>query len=239
MYETLLVLFVFLAVFIQSLAGFGSALVGMALLVPLLGISTASPLIALLGLVLEVVLLIYYRNALRVQNLWRVVAASLVGVPLGILFLKTVDERLVMFLLGLVISGYALYALLRLRLPKLEHVGWGYLFGLLAGMLGGAYNTSGPPVIIYGNCRRWSPAEFKGNLQGFFLITSLLVVVSHTFARSFTPEVWRNFFVALPALGLGLISGISLDRRIHPETFRVVVQVLLILLGLRLVFYSL
>jgi uncharacterized membrane protein YfcA len=233
----LLLIIIFFASFTQSLAGFGSALVAMSLLPSLLGIQTAAPLVALLGLVLEIFLLAYFRDAVKISNIWRVVVASLIGVPIGIIFLKRVDERLTMLLLGVVITGYALYALLRLRLPRLEHSLWGYLAGFLAGMLGGAYNTSGPPVIIYGNCRGWSPPEFKGNLQTFFLVNSLLVAFGHFFSGSYNAEVWRLFLLALPAGGIGLASGLVLDRFINPGLFRIIVLLLLLVLGIRLIFF--
>lgn len=231
----MLLVVIFLAVFVQSAAGFGVALIAMAALPPVLGLRTAAPLVALVALLLEVFLVLYYRQALRLQNIWRVIAASLVGVPLGVLFLKNIPEQITLSLLGVLIAGYALYALLQLRLPRLEQPLWAYLFGFAAGLLGGAYNTSGPPVILYGSCRGWEPAEFKGNLQGFFLISSLMVAGGHYLGGNFTPQVWRSFLLALPALGLGLAAGLSLDRRIRPERFRTIVLLLLLVLGLRLV----
>lgn len=236
MQEALLLAIIFLAVFTQSLAGFGSALIAMGLLVPLIGIRAAAPLVAAVTLILEIFLVVYYRQALKVSNVWRLVAASIIGIPFGVLFLKQIDEQVMMILLGFVITGYALYALLRFRLPRLEQPAWAYLFGLAAGMLGGAYNTSGPPVIIYGHCRRWSPPEFKGNLQGFFLISSTLVAITHLWGRSFTADIWRMFLLSLPALGVGLFAGLKLEKRIQPAAFNWIVLVLLVVLGARLVF---
>ncbi|MFN2197211.1 MAG: sulfite exporter TauE/SafE family protein [Anaerolineales bacterium] len=226
---------VFLAVFTQSLAGFGSALIAMGLLVPLLGIHTATPLVAAITLLLEIFLVVYYREALKISHVWRLVAAAVIGIPLGVLFLKQIDEQVMMLLLGIVITSYALYALLRFRLPRLERPAWAYLFGVAAGMLGGAYNTSGPPVIIYGHCRRWSPSEFKGNLQGFFLISSTLVAITHLAGGSFTPEIWHLFLLSLPALGAGLFAGLQMEKRIQPAVFNWIVLGLLVVLGLRLI----
>lgn len=235
MQDVLLLVVIFAAVFVQSAAGFGVALVAMAALPPLLGLTTAAPLVALIALLLEVFLVVYYRRALRIQNIWRVTAASLVGIPPGVLFLKKLPEQILLTALGVLIAGYALYALLRLRLPRLERPLWAYLFGFAAGLLGGAYNTSGPPVIVYGSCRGWEPAEFKGNLQGFFLVSSLVVAGSHYLGGNLTPAVWRGFWLSLPALGLGLAAGLSLDRYIRPAPFRTGVLLLLLVLGLRLV----
>jgi hypothetical protein len=223
----LIALIVFLAVFTQSLTGFGSALVAMALLPGLMGMRSATPLVAVMSMTVEIVLLIRYHSSLNIRAVWRLVLASLFGIPLGILFLRRVDEGLVMTVLGIVIAGYALYALFDIRLPELKNPSWAYGFGFLAGMLGGAYNTSGPPVVIFANCRRWLPAEFKSNLQGFFLINSVLVVSGHAWSGNFTPLVLKTYAYAFPVVLLGMLLGIGLDRYLNPEIFRKLVLLLL------------
>jgi len=226
-----------LAAFTQSLTGFGSALVSMAVLPGLIGIRTAAPLVALITVTIDGVLLARYRQALNLRAIWRLVAALVLGVPLGILVLRRVEERFVLAILGAVIAGYALYALLSPRLPRLEHPAWAYGFGFLAGVLGGAYNTSGPPVVIFGNCQRWPPSEFKGNLQGFFLVNDLLVIAGHALSQNLTPLVLRDYLIVLPALIVGLFIGGRLDRRLDPALFRKVVLVLLVVMGLRLLLF--
>ena len=227
---------IFLAVLTQSISGFGVVLVAMALLTQLTDIRIATPLVALVAGSLEVILLIHYRKALNLKAVWRISVASLVGIPLGIMTFKNVAEETVLTVLGIVILSYALYTLLNLKLPRLAHQGWAYGFGLVAGMLGGAYNTSGPPVIIYGNCRGWLPAEFKGNLQGFFVFNSAFVLIGHAVAQNLSPLIWRTYLLTLPAIALGLIVGLRLSRDINPVRFRKVVLGLLIVLGLRLIF---
>ena len=230
----LLFLVALLAAFTQSLTGFGSALVSMAVLPGLIGIRTAAPLVTLVTVTIDVTLLARYRQALNLRAIWRLVAALVLGVPLGILVLRRVEERLVLAILGAVIAGYALYALLSPRLPRLEHPAWAYGFGFIAGVLGGAYNTSGPPVVIFGNCQRWPPSEFKGNLQGFFLVNDLLVIAGHALSQNLTPLVLRDYLIVLPALIVGLFVGGRLDRRLDPALFRKIVLVLLVVMGLRL-----
>ena len=234
---TLLVgMVVFLAVFTQSLSGFGVALVAMALLPAVIDLHIATPLVAIVGLVLEAVLVIYYRQSLDVRAVWKIALAAVVGTPLGVFFLARANESVALGILGVVIAGYAMYALLGLKIPHIKKPFWAYLAGLLGGMLGGAYNTSGPPVIVYADCRRWPPDVFKGNLQGYFIIVSSAVAVGHALSGNFTPLVWHTFWWSLPFIGIGLIAGLSLDRWLNPVTFRRVVLVLLVLMGVRLIF---
>ena len=225
----------FLAAFTQSLSGFGLALVSMALLPAVVGIQMATPLVALAAIVIELVLILRFRQALELRLIWKVALASVIGTPIGVLFLRGVDERIALAVLGIVIAGYALYALLGLRLPELKSQLWAWLAGLAGGALGGAYNTSGPPVIVYADCRRWPRETFKSNLQGYFIINSLTVLAVHLAGGAVTGQVWALFWPALPAIALGLAAGLSLDRHLNPLTFRKVVLALLVVMGLRLV----
>lgn len=225
---------VFLGVFTQSLTGFGVALVTMALLPDLIGIRMASPLVALVSLSVEIVLLTRYHHAIELRPVVRMIGAALVGIPFGIACVRLLDENLVLGLLGLVVAGYALYALSGVRLPELKHPAWPYLAGLAGGFLGGAYNTSGPPVIIYGNCSRWEPEQFKSNLQGYFLVSSLVVLGGHAFSRNLTAQVWQAYLRLLPVIGLALIAGLLLDGRVSPLGFRKLVLVVLVVMGIRL-----
>ena len=227
---------VLLAVFTQSLSGFGSALVAMALLPAVIGIKVATPLVAVVGVVLEVVLVIRYREAVDVRAVWQIAMAAIVGTPVGVIFLSRVDESISLVTLGVVIASYALYALVGKKLPYLNNSIWAYLAGFFGGILGGAYNTAGPPVIIFADCRRWEPNIFKGNLQGYFIIVSLAVVAGHAINGNFTPQVWNYFWSSLPFVAAGLIAGLSLDRWLNPALFRQIVLVLLVITGIRLVF---
>ena len=227
-------LIIFLAVFTQTLAGFGSGLVSMAMLPELIGVRAAVPTVALITGTLELVLLIRFRSAFNFNAVWRMTAASILAIPIGVWALRSVNDRILLPILGFVMAGYALYALLNLRLPRLERPFWAYLAGFLAGLLNGAYSVGGPPAIIYGNCRGWEPHEFKSNLQGFFLVNDCLAIVSHGLAGNLTPIVWRYYLLALPILAIAILAGASLERMISPALFRKLVLVILVLMGVRL-----
>lgn len=230
-----LFLIIFSAFFTLGLTGFGHALVAMPLLTPLVGLPVAAPLVALASLAGEVVTFVRYRSALNFRTVRRLITASLIGIPIGVLGLRYVDAHIGLTILGVIAAGYGLYSLLNLRLPEIQHPNWAYGFGFAAGLLVGAYNTGGPPVVIYGTCRRWKPAEFKGNLQGMFLLNSTLVVTVHALSGNLTPTVLENFLIALPAIGAGLLAGFVASRYINPVIFRKIVLVMLVILGLRLI----
>lgn len=230
-------LILLLGIFVQSLTGFGSGLVSMAFLPTILGVRTAVPLVALITGTTEFILLIRYRGSFNVRNVWQMTATSVLAIPLGGWALGRLNEDLLLTVLGLIIAGYALYALLNFRLPELSHPAWAYLAGFLAGLLSGAYSVGGPPAIIYGTCRRWAPDEFKSNLQGFFLVNDTLAIVIHAFYGRLTTPVGQYYLLALPVLAVGILAGTSLDRYLDPRTFRKLTLILLVIMGLRMVIF--
>ena len=231
----LILLVTLFASFTHTLAGFGAALVTMPIFAKLLGVQVAAPLAALIVPTIEFLLLIRYRESFNLRVVWRLIAGAIVAIPLGVWSLRQVDERIILTILGVVLILYALYAFLRLKLPELQHSSWAYAFGFIAGLLNGAYNTSGPPVIIYGNCRGWGPAEFKANLQGFFTVAGLWVIINHAFSGNLTPFVWQHYLLSLGAIALGLWLGLKLDQRVNAATFRKIVLGMLIILGVILI----
>ncbi len=231
----LVTLIIFLAVFVQSSTGFGFALVSMPLLVGLLGIKISAPLVALLALISEVFIFTRYRKSLNLRVVTQLTIAAVIAIPLGVIALRHIEAAIVTTALGILLVGYAVYALFSPRLPQLSSRNWAYGFGFVAGLLGGAYNTPGPLVIIFGNCRGWPPNEFKSNLQGFFLVNSFVVVIVHMFGGNYYSDVWKNALLAIPGLIMGLTAGFLLSESINADLFRKIVLVLLIILGLQLI----
>jgi uncharacterized membrane protein YfcA len=235
MTELIIFITVFFAILTQSVTGFGLALVSMPILASLVGIRVATPLVVLIAFLAELFLILRYRRSINIGAVWRLTLASAIGIPLGVMALNVLDENVVLSVLGILLILYALYALLNLALPKLEGGIWGYLFGFSSGVLGGAYNVAGPLVIIYGNCRKWVPKEFKGNLQGFFIVGTVVATVSHAISHNLTTTVWRLFLISVPAIGLGLLAGVNLDKYINPVLFRKIVLVGLMVAGVQLI----
>jgi uncharacterized membrane protein YfcA len=219
----------------QGMTGFGSALVSMAILPSLIGLRVAAPLVALFAGTIEISLLLRYRRSFSLAAIRRLALALVAAIPIGILGLRTVPERAALTLLGCVLCGYAIYALRTPRLPALRHTAWAYVAGFLAGLLGGAYNTSGPPLVVYGHSQRWSPEAFKANLQGLFMVNDLAVILGHMLSSSYTASIGWMYLAALPALLAGVLLGLRLDRRLNPDAFRRVVLVALIVMGVRLI----
>jgi uncharacterized membrane protein YfcA len=234
--EVIAFITMFVATFIQGAIGFGSALIAMPILIQLLGIPVAAPLFAIVAQTGGLMTILHYRQSLRLRSIWRLILSAFIGIVPGITLARLVDEHFAMWVLGIIIILYSLYALLSPRLPEIKDKRWAYAFGFLYGLLHGAYNTGGPPIVIYGNTQRWNTAEFKSNLQAMFFTSGLFVVAMHAFVKqSLTPQVLHYYVILVPATLGGLLLGYQLDRVLKPETFRKLVLIMLIVLGVTLI----
>ena len=227
---------VLFASFTQSVIGFGMGTVAIPLIITALGAPAATSLIVVAAFVTRVILMWRYHQALNVPTVSRMVVASLIALPFGLLVLQRLDSPIVPLLLGIVVLGYALYALLNLRLPEVAHPAWAYAAGFASGLLSGAYNTGGPPLVIYGTSRRWDPDEFRSNMQGVGLLNTTMGITLHVLAHDYTAAVMSQFLVVLPATLLGIAAGLVAARFVNPALFRRIVLVLLLIIGLNLIF---
>ena len=225
----------FIAAFTQAVTGFGSALVGMPLLSPIVGVRIASPLMAVLSIILNLTLLLIRRQSVRWHSMWQLIVAAMVGIPLGILAVSLFSEHIVLIILGIILIAYSLYAWFTPRLPELRIPCGNMCLGSPPGFSWALYNVGGPPAVVYATGRGWEPAEFRSNLQALFVVENVVVVVGHVYNGSYTPQVLNLLWFAIPALALGIVVGLALASRIPDALFRKLVLILLIVLGIRLI----
>lgn len=223
---------VFAAALLRSAIGFGDAVLAMPLLALVVGLRTASPLVAFMGPTISVLILVGSWRRIELKAAGRLVAATLAGIPVGIYGLARLPEEPLKVVLGVLVLGYGLFGLWKPAARIREERGWlPWFVGLTAGVLGGAYNTNGPPVVAYGMLRGWPPESFRATLQGYFLPTGLAILAGHGLAGMWTGEVLRAYLYSLPAIVLGVALGGLLNRRLPHALFARLVYVTLAAAG--------
>lgn len=233
----LIALVVFVAAAVQGIMGFGGALVAMPLLVSLVGVQTATPAFAIIGTLATLLNTIRWRSYVTLRDLMPLVIPAALGVPIGVLVLTRVDAHVVTRLLGGVLVLYAVYNLLGRGLPPLRNRAWAIAAGFSSGILSGAFNTGGPPVIVFADASGWTADRFRANLQTYFMLTSVFLLASHALTGNFTTTVYHTALIGVPALLVGQFVGVRLCRYINPARFRRLVLVLLLALGLQLLIF--
>ncbi len=212
---------VFVATLIRSTFGFGEALIAVPLLALCIPISLAAPLAVLLSITIAVLVVAQDWKKIHVRSTGWLVGATLLGIPLGLWLLTSVNERVVKALLAVLILVFAGYCLLGKRTPELRHDSRRWLLGcgFVAGVLGGAYGMNGPPLVIYGVMRRWTAQHFRATLQGYFLPASLIGMTGYWAAGLWVPAVTHYYLLSLPVVLPTVFLGRAINRRLRSDVF--------------------
>jgi uncharacterized membrane protein YfcA len=229
---------IFVATLIRSAFGFGEALVAVPLLALLVPVEVAAPLAVLVSITVAGVVVVQDWHKVHLGSAWRLALSTLFGIPLGLLLLTAAPERVVKAVLAVVIVAFSAYCLVHRSRFELRDDRLAWLFGFVAGVLGGAYGMNGPPLVIYGTLRRWSAEHFRATLQGYFLPASLVGMAGYWLAGLWVPAVTRYYLLSLPPAVAAIFLGRVVNRRLAGRPFLLYVHVGLILIGVTLLIQS-
>ena len=205
--------------------------------VPLLALNlrleVAAPLAVLVSITIALVVVAQDWRKIHVRSMGWLMAATVFGIPIGLLLLTSSHQRLTKATLALLIVGFSIYSLAGRRPPELssDSMPWLLGCGFVAGVMGGAYGMNGPPLAIYGSMRRWSAQHFRATLQGYFLPASILGMGGYWLKGLWTPAVTHYYLLSLLAVIPAIPLGRIVNHRMRGDTFLNYVYVGLVIVG--------
>jgi uncharacterized membrane protein YfcA len=231
---------VFAATLVRSTFGFGESLVGLPLLLLFLPVATAVPLAVLWSVTIAAIVLVQDSHRVKFRSAAGLILSALPAVPLGIALLVLGNSRIVKMVAGLLIAGYAAWSLFHRNSATARPESRKMLLacGFLSGLLGGAYGLNGPPLVVYGQTRGWTPGDFRATLQAYFLPVSLAALAGYWYEGLWSAPVGHYFLISLPVLVPVIFLGRMLNRRIKSAAFFHYVWAGLVIAGLLLVVRS-
>lgn len=222
---------VWLAGLVRGFAGFGAALIMAPVLSLIYGPTVAVPVMT----VVEIPVLLQVVAIARRETDWSrtgpMAAMAVITIPLGTFILATAEPDLlrmtmsiiVLVLVAVMASG-RLPTLIRRRPTDLG-------VASLAGLMGGSTGIGGPPLILYFLALGAPARQVRGDLFGYFLVTTLIGLVSFAAYGLFTPPVVLLGLI----FGLPYMLGIWLGGKLFPfaseRVFRRLALILLTLIG--------
>ncbi|HET9086254.1 MAG TPA: sulfite exporter TauE/SafE family protein [Acidobacteriaceae bacterium] len=219
--EVYVLLVVFAATLLRSTFGFGEALFAVPLLALRIPVAVAAPLAVLVSITIAAVVIAQDYRSVHLRSAGWLLGATLFGVPLGLLLLADGQERFLKRALAFVILAFALYFLSGQRPSaiKSESRAWLFACGFLAGVFGGAFGMNGPPLVVYGAMRRWTPQQFRATLQGYFLPASTVGMAGYAATGMWTSAVTHFYVLSLAGVILATLLGRWLNRRLQGDVF--------------------
>lgn len=230
----------FIASLVRSTLGFGESLIAVPLFLLFLPVEIAVPLSVLLSVIIAFFIIVQDHTKIHFQSAKWLIIYAIPGIPVGLLILTYGNETFVKILLGLLIIGYSLYSLLDKRAKRLEEDSklWLILCGFLSGIFGGAYGLNGPPLVVYGNLRKWTAQHFRATLQAYFLPASLIELIGFYTKGLVTIRVGQYFLLSLVTTIPAIFLGRYLNHKLNDHSFFRYIYWGLILIGIVLILHS-
>lgn len=234
--ETLSVVLVFaLAASIQGYSGFGFGIVAMSLL-SFLTQDMADMYIVVNISALAVIVVGLFLSRLGSDIDWLKAGLLLTGIvigqPAGYWFVRTFgDHPAFRVLLGLVLLYYAVQSIVSPSIRRRVHKAVAVGIGTVSGLIGGAFASGGPPLVMYLYSQVDDPRDMKATIQSVFVITLLYRLTLIGLAGDYSTAVLRLALYAVPPVIPLVVAGHALSKRISARRFRQYVYGLIALSG--------
>lgn len=210
----------FVAGLARGFSGFGSALIFVPLVSAVFGPQVAAPVLMLVDGVLQLSLMKNAWQLGRRSEVGIMAFGALAGIPLGVLALKHVDpialrwgiSGLTVALLALLVSGWRYHGAPK---PPLT-----MSVGFVSGLLSGAIQAGGPPVVAYWLGGGNAAATLRANIILFFFCTSLASGLTYLAAGLLDLGILFLSLVAMPGYALGLFLGTRMFSLAGERGFR-------------------
>ncbi|MEG1039111.1 sulfite exporter TauE/SafE family protein [Pseudomonas sp. NUPR-001] len=199
------------AYIVFGIAGFGTALIAGPVLINFMPLSQIIPLLVLLDFVAALGNWLPARRAVARSELLRLLPCMALGCTLGVMFLLTLKSDLLLLLMGLFISAYALYSLAVKARPAQLAAAWAVPMGTAGGLFGALFGSGGFLYAIYLNARL--PSNEQARATQSALISCSTVVRLSLFLIAGVYADLPLIVLALCLLPVMLI-GVYLGRRL-------------------------
>lgn len=210
-----------------GIAGFSFGIVASAIWLQAFAPASIVALVIVIPLAMNLILLPRFRRHFAWRRMLPFAVGSTLGVPLGALALARLDASTVRVAIGSVLVGYALLALLALRMPRglrirvpaLAGPAADTTVGFVGGVMGG---TSGLSIIVpalWWSARGWSKEEQRAIAQPFGMYTHLITIACIAGIVGFREDTGRLLARALPIALFGMFLGLKVFDRLSGEGF--------------------
>ncbi len=221
---------------LRGSTGFGgfAAMPLLALVIPL---KVLVPVWTLLTISSSATLLGKDRKHVSMALILRILPSCTLGIALGLYLFKVLDAALLARGLGVLVTGYGLYALWQMQAAgdRKAPPAVATAASFLAGAVGTVFGTMASIFFaIYMDAIRVTKEQFRGTLAALMMTLAVVRGIGYFAVGEFGRESLLLFAAALPFMLLGIFLGDRIHTGMSEITFRRTVCAILILSGIPL-----
>ena len=180
-----------------------------------------------------------YRHDFHRRNLWAMVPGAIVGIGIGALTFRHLDDNAIRLMLGGLSLVFSLTYFVQ-QAPVNADTRLGKWFGMVCGALAGftsfVAHAGGGPVKMFLLPQRLDKRVFVGTNVYFFFIVNQVKIWPYLWLGQFSTDNLSTSIILLPAVPLGVWLGWRLLRVIDTELFYKICYALLFVAGIKLIY---
>ena len=228
------------AVLLYGMAKGGLGGAAAALAIPLMALTTepltAAAILLPIICVMDVHVIMLYRDNFDRDSLKVVVPAALAGVLLGALLMGYLSADHMRLMVGGIAVAFSLQfwlfgdrgdAMLGSKLS-------GYFWGTVAGVTSTHIHAGGPPVSVYLLSKKLEKATLIGTLGVFFAVLNVVKLVPYTVLDQFNSTRLITSLALIPLAPIGVRAGYWIAERLDTELLYKIIYVFLFISGVKL-----
>lgn len=212
-------------------AGFGSLAVPMMALA--VSVPEAAAILMPILFIMDVMGLAAFRRDFDWKLLRFIIPAGLVGVVIGALSFRLLDEHLVSGIVGVFTLVFLAQRLVFPPRPDSPHPPkWlGGILTALSGFTSFVAHAGGPPINAYVIPMRLTPVVFTATMSVFFFVVNLSKWIPYAWLGLLDLRNMATSVTLMPFAPLGVLVGIRMARRMHPQVFYRLITLGMLLTG--------
>lgn len=209
--------------FLQTVTGFGYAIITAPLLALVLETKETVMLVMVTGLIIRLFLIRVIKKDGSFKAIFPLITASIIGAIPGAYMMTTASSGELKVFIGVVLL-FATFCLWRNVSIPIKHSKFAEIIvGALSGFLATTTSINGPPVVMYylNSKAEKDKKLFRANLtRYFFLINIASIIISYLAGTLKITQLWFHTLLSIPALYIGFYLGEKFFYQIKAETLR-------------------
>lgn len=219
--------------FVQSVTGFGAAIIIMIFLPMMMSMTAAPAASDVITMTLSFAMCWRYRKYVKVR---KIVMPALVYMGFSLLAIRQSSQldgdklKLIFGIFLVILSCYFLMAAGKVKLRA--SAGMGVICAAIAGVCGGFFGISGPPASLYYLAVTDSKEEYLGSLNGMFSIVVIFNIISRVMNGFITTALLPYMFIGALTIQIGCVIGSRVVGRISMDMLKRCVYILMLFAGM-------
>ncbi|MCB9252362.1 MAG: sulfite exporter TauE/SafE family protein [Flavobacteriales bacterium] len=236
MFETILLILAICAGFyIQTILGFGAAILALPILLLTLGLQDAVSFISVFFFLYSLYQMYKVRKAADMTTVYTLILGVIIGLIMGIQVLKIGHPVVLKKYLGAFIILYVVS-----RMAKIKKQKWmdkfGLLFGIGSGFFSGLFSVGGPFCVIYVHNKDFKIDVLRSTIILTLGITDLIKLPMLFASNLVNLQILKSAAIVFPFFVASIYLGNRSYAFIKEDLFHKIIMILLLISGISLLF---